>query len=166
MCTTSKREATLHAEHTHHQTLTELAARRITMPAFHTQDASCRGGRGRGGDERGCLRPRLCQQDRTRLRASGCFPIELVPPPPANAGRGAAKLLDLVRPLSDCIEKRLVGWFAIARTGRTRYVAHRVWPAVDSRGTWGRALCTDRNEGATGFLRPGVSGRQRGCARR
>ena len=76
---------------------------------------------------------------RTRLRGSDCFPIELVPPPPANAGRGAAKLLDLVRPLSDCIEKRLVGWFAIARTGRTRYVAHRVWPAVDSRGTWGRS---------------------------
>ena len=96
--------------------------------------------------------PPLSTQDRTRLRASGCFPIELVPPPPANVGRGAAKLLDLVRPLSDCIEKRLVGWFAIARTGRTRYVAHRVWPAVDSRGTWGRSAvlisaCTGSERG-------------------
>ena len=77
--------------------------------------------------------PPLSTQDRTRLRASGCFPIELVPPPPANAGRGAAKLLDLVRPLSDCIEKRQVVWSEIARTGRVRYAAHRWWLAVDTR---------------------------------
>ena len=75
---------------------------------------------------------------RTRLRGSDCFPIELVPPPPANAGRGAANLLDLVRPLSDCIEKRLVGWSEIARTGRVRYAAHRGWLTVDTRDAGAR----------------------------
>ena len=113
----------------------QLGPREVQAPPYHGGRCGLRafvrnGVTGHRLCQRMSSPPPLSTQDRTRLRASGCFPIELVPPPPANVGRGAAKLLDLVRPLSDCIEKRLVGWFAIARTGRTRYVAHRVWTAA------------------------------------
>ena len=60
-------------------------------------------------------------------------------------GTAAAELAALWRgavpgaPISRRTLRSMRAFVRIAHTGRMRYVAHRGWPAVDSRGTWGRS---------------------------
>ena len=79
----------------------------------------------------------------------------------------AAELVALLRgavpgaPISRRTLRSMRAFVRIAHTGRMRYVAHRGWPAVDSRGTWGRSAVPSSGVGVgvgvAPHLRPSAS---------
>ena len=82
-------------------------------------------------------------------------------------GTAAAELAALWRgavpgaPISRRTLRSMRAFVRIAHTGRMRYVAHRGWPAVDSRGTWGRSAVPSSGVGVgvgvAPHLRPSAS---------